>query len=44
MRIIFFFILLIVIVKAQDIMYERIPKYNMGSFLHDFFDQRGIYD
>jgi len=32
------------IASAQDIIYERIPKYNIGPFLHDFLDQRGIYD
>ena len=44
MRILFFCILFIVIVNAQDIIYERIPKYNVGYFVQDFFEQNGIYD
>jgi len=45
MRIILCLLLLfLMIASAQDIMYERIPKYNIGPFLHDFFNQRGIYD
>ena len=34
----------ILTVRAQDIVYERIPKYNVGYFVQDFFEQRGIYD
>jgi len=44
MRILFFCILFIVIVNAQDIIYERIPKYNVGYFVQDFFEQNRIYD
>ena len=44
MRFIFIFILLIIIVNAQDLIYERIPKYNVGYFIQGFFEQNGIYD
>ena len=45
MRILLFFcILFIIIVNAQDIIYERIPKYNVGYFVQDYFEQNRIYD
>ena len=36
---IFILLLSIIIVVGQDLVYKRIPKYNMGYFILDYFER-----
>ena len=44
MKLMILIILLSIILTTGDIIYERIPKYNVGYFMLDYFDKMGLYD
>ena len=44
MKLIILIIFLSIILITGDIIYERIPKYNVGYFILDYFDKMGLYD